>query len=330
MGIFDVFKKQFIDVLEWNETEDGVLQYRYPMQDNEIQNGGQLTVRDSQLAMFVNEGKIADVFEPGRYTLNTQTLPVLTALNNWDKLFKSPFKSDIFFFSTREQLDQKWGTTTPITVRDKEFGALRIRAYGTYTYRVQNPKVFFQKISGTREKYTVRELEGQIRSAALTRLATFLAASEVGFIDMAASQTKFSDTLKAALLETFSSYGLELTTFFVQSISLPDELQGALDKMASMRMLGDLRKYAQFQAADSISVAAANPGGVAAAGAGLGAGVAIGQSMASAFGAPSGGAGASEEDPLKMIDRLHELMKKGVLSKEEFEAKKAELLKKIG
>src|SRR3954447_3539063 len=154
MSLRSFISKQFIDVIEWVEPEDGILSYRYPMQDREIQNGGKLTVRDSQMAVFVNEGKLADAFGPGLYTLNTHTLPILTYLKNWDKAFKSPFKSDVYFFSTREQLDQKWGTAQPITVRDKELGALRVRAFGNYTYQVKDPKVFHQKISGTRDSYS--------------------------------------------------------------------------------------------------------------------------------------------------------------------------------
>ncbi len=324
--MFDFIKKQFIDVIQWTEEENGVLAYRYPMADKEIQNGAQLTVRDSQLALFVNEGEVADVFEPGRYTLTTQTLPILTNLQHWDKAFQSPFKSDVYFFSTRDQIDQKWGTPTPVTIRDKDFGVIRIRAHGTYSYKIKNPKIFYKKVSGTRERYTTQELEGQLRSAILTSLATFFGSAEVGFIDMAANQTKFSETLKEALSLTFAEYGLQLESFFVQSISLPDELQGHLDKVTSMQMVGDLKRYAHFQAADSLPAAAANPGGAAGAGVGMGAGMAMGQQMASAFGSQGGEAA---EDPIATLSKLHELVTKGILTQAEFDAKKAELLKKI-
>lgn len=326
MGMFDFIKKQFIDVIQWTEDENGVIAYRYPMADMEIQNGAQLTVRDSQVALFVNEGEVADVFEPGLHTLTTQTLPVLTSLKHWDKLFQSPFKSDVYFFSTRDQIDQKWGTPTPITIRDKDFGPVRIRAHGTFSYKLKSPKVFFNKISGTRERYTTQELDGQLRSAILTSLATFFGGAEVGFIDMAANQTKFSETLKEALSLTFAEYGLQLQSFYVQSISLPEELQAHLDKVASMQMVGDLKRYAQFQAADSLPTAAANPGGPAGVGAGLAAGMAMGQSMTSAF-SPQGGEPA--EDPIATISKLHDLLTKGILTQAEFDAKKTELLKKI-
>ena len=153
MALMDFIKKQFIDIIEWTEDSDGTLAWRFPMEDREIQNGASLTVRESQVAMFVNEGKVADVFGPGRYTLTTATLPILTYLQNWDKLFKSPFKSDVYFFSTRQQIDQRWGTSQPVTIRDKDFGAVRLRAFGNYSYRVADPRLFYNEISGDETKY---------------------------------------------------------------------------------------------------------------------------------------------------------------------------------
>jgi membrane protease subunit (stomatin/prohibitin family) len=328
MGIFSFLKKQFIDVIEWNEAQDGVLAVRYPMQDNEIQNGASLTVRETQVALFVNEGEVADLFEPGRHTLTTRSLPLLTNLRNWDKAFQSPFKSDVYFFSTRTQIDQKWGTQTPITIRDKEFGPIRVRAYGTFSYKVKNPKTFFKTISGTREVYTTSELEGQLRSQILTSLGTFFGAAEVSFVDMAGSQQKFSTTLKEALSLMFTQYGLSLEGFQVQSISLPEELQKYLDQSSSMRLVGDLRKYAQFQAADAIGAAARQDGGLAGAGAGLAAGMGMGKLMTDALSGGGGEAGGSE-DPVAMLGKLHDLLTKKIITQAEFDAKKAELLKKI-
>lgn len=323
-------KKQFVAVIDWTESEEGVLAYRYPMEDREIRNGSQLTVRDSQVALFVNEGELADIFEPGLHTLTTRTLPILTSLRNWDKAFASPFKSDVYFFSTRDQLNQKWGTASPITIRDKEFGPIRIRAYGTYSYGIRNPRTFFQRISGTRDIYTTRDLEDQLRAMILTSLATFFGSAELGFVDMASNQTRFSDTLKDVLSPPFSEYGLQLRSFYVQSISLPEDLQKHLDQASSMRMVGDLRKYAQFQAAESIPLAAANPGGVAGAGAALGAGASIGQAIAGAMSPPEAHAAAGDQtDPVIMLGKLHELLTKGVITQSEFDAKKAEILKRI-
>ena len=171
MSIRSFLSKQFIDVIQWTEPEDGILAYRYPMQDMEIQNGGKLTVRESQMAAFVNEGRIADVFGPGLYTLNTQTLPLLTNLMNWDKAFQSPFKSDVYFFSTRLQTNQRWGTPKPITIRDKEFGAVRLRGFGIYSYHISDPRTFHTKISGTRDIYRVADLEGQLRNTIVGRMS---------------------------------------------------------------------------------------------------------------------------------------------------------------
>ena len=186
MALMDFIKKQFIDILQWTESGDGTLAWRFPMQEMEIQNGASLTVRDSQVALFVNEGTVADVFAPGMYKLTTQTLPVLTYLKNWDKLFQNPFKSDVYFFSTRQQVDQRWGTTQPVTIRDKDFGAVRLRAFGNYAYRIADPKKFHTEISGTRDRYTVDDLDGQLRGLMLQHISDAVAASGVPFLDLAA------------------------------------------------------------------------------------------------------------------------------------------------
>ncbi|MBP9092749.1 SPFH domain-containing protein [bacterium] len=329
--MLDIFKKQFIEVIEWTEESDGVLAYRFPTLDKEIQTGAQLTVRDSQMALFVNEGNVADHFGPGRYTLNTQNLPILTTLMNWDKAFKSPFKSEVYFFSTREQIDQRWGTQTPIAIRDKEFGVIRLRAFGTFSYQIEEPNTFHQKISGTRQVYTTSELDGQLRSMILTQIATKLGQADTAFLDMAANQQKFSEQLKSELDLPFLQYGLKLNTFLVQSVTLPEELQEYLDKQSQMNLVGDLKKYANFQAADSISAAANNPGGLAGAGVGLGMGAVIGQTMGQALGGLGQGMGAnaSSEDVYAKLEKLHGLVSKGILTQEEFDAKKAELLKSI-
>jgi len=335
MSILGFLKKQLIDVLEWNEVGDEILAWRYPMQDNEIQNGGKLTVREGQRALFVNEGRVADQFGPGLYTLTTKNLPLLTDLMNIAKGFESPFKSDVVFFSTREKIDQKWGTPQPITVNDKQFGAIRLRAFGSFSYTISDVDVFYKKLSGARDLYSIQDLDGQLRSAISMSLATFFGKSEIGFVEMAGNQTAFSELLKTAMKDTFAQYGLSVATFFVQSVSLPEEVQAYLDKASSMRVVGDLRNYAQFQTAEAIGTAAANPGGMGGIGAGLGAGAAIGQAMMGAFSqanassssASSGGSGS--EEVLETIAKLHDLVGKGILTQAEFDTKKAELLKKI-
>jgi membrane protease subunit (stomatin/prohibitin family) len=280
MSLRDFISKQFIDVIDWVEPEEGILAYNYPMQDREIQNGGQLTVRASQAAIFVNEGKVADSFGPGLFTLTTQTLPILTYLKNWDKAFKSPFKSDVYFFSTRIQTDQHWGTQNPITIRDKEFGAIRLRGFGIYSYHLTDAKTFYNKISGTRDIYRVADLEGQLRNTIVAKMTDAFAASQVPFLDMAANQGALAEKISEQVKPAFTEYGLSLDSFVVENLSLPEELQKVLDQRISMNVLGDMGKFTQYQVAQSIPIAAANEGGGAVGiGAGLGAGVAIGQAM---------------------------------------------------
>ena len=345
MALMDFIKKQFIDVIQWTEEGDGVLGMRYPMPDMEIQYGAQLTVRDSQIAVFVNEGKVADVFGPGLYKLTTRTLPVLTYLKNWDKLFESPFKSDVYFFSTRLQLDCKWGTPNPITIRDKDFGMVRMRAFGIYSYRLSDAKKFYTEISGTREQYTVDDLDGQLRNLLISSMTDLFGESGVPFIDMAANQDELGRALKSKLETVFDRYGLVLDSLVVQNVSLPEELQKTLDTRIGMNMIGDLGRYTQYQVASSIPLAAQNEGGIAGIGAGLGAGMGIGQTMTAAMGQalPAGAAGAavagalpiaaaaalSADEVVATLEKLHALVGKGILSQTEFDAKKAELLGKL-
>ena len=348
MALMDFIKKQFIDIIQWTEDGDGTLAWRFPMRDMEIQNGGQLVVRESQMAIFVNEGQVADVFTPGTYKLTTQTLPVLTYLKNWDKLFESPFKSDVYFFSTRQQVDQKWGTPQPVTVRDAEFGAVRIRAFGNYAYRVVDPKKFHTEISGTREAYTVQDLDGQLRGLIMQQISVAIAQSKIPFLDLAANQLLFAQALSQALNPAMEGYGLKLEAMTVQSISLPEELQKVLDQKIGMGMVGnDMGKFMQYQTAQAIPKmaegvgAGGDAGGLAGAGLGMGAGVAMGQilaqNMQSALQgtAPAAGAaatatvGVKPEDLMATLEKLGELKSKGILTDDEFNAKKAELLKKL-
>lgn len=284
MGLMDFLKKQFIDVIQYTEAEPGILASRYPMQDMEIQNGAQLTVRESQMAAFVNEGRMADVFGPGLYTLNTRTLPLLTNLMNWDKMFASPFKSDVYYFSTRIQTNQKWGTAQPITIRDKDFGMVRLRAYGIYSYHLADPRAFHTKISGTQEIYRVADLEGQLRNSIVGWISDTFAESGVPFLDMAANQVELGKKVADFIKPHFAELGLALDSFVVENLSLPEELQKMLDTRIGMNMIGNMQQYTQFQVANSLPIAAANEGGGAAGiGAGLGAGMAMAQAMMGAM-----------------------------------------------
>ena len=351
MALMDFIKKQFIDIIQWTETGDGTLAWRFPMAEMEIQNGASLTVRESQVAVFVNEGQVADVFGPGMYKLTTQTLPVLTYLKNWDKLFESPFKSDVYFFSTRQQVDQKWGTPQPITIRDKDFGAVRLRAFGNYSFRIGDAKLFHTEISGTREIYSVADLDGQLRGLVLQNISNAIAASGVPFLDLAANQIQFATALATQLVPEFAKIGIKLENITVQSVSLPEELQKILDQKIGMGMVGnDMGKFMQYQTAQAIpkfAEGAAHGGGIAGDAMGLGAGVALGQVLAqnlsqglnpNANAAAAAGAAVAAQpvvavvsaaDVMTTLEKLGELKSKGILTQEEFDAKKAELLKKL-
>ena len=342
MGLMDFIKKQFIDIIQWTEESDGTLAWRFPMAGMEIQNGGVLVVRESQIAMFVNEGKVADVFGPGTHKLTTQTLPVLTYLKNWDKLFESPFKSDVYFFSTRQQIDQKWGTPQPITIRDADFGAVRLRAFGNYNYRVADPKLFHTEISGTRDSYTVEDVDGQLRGLVLQNISNAIASSGIAFLDLASNQLAFAQALVKQLAPEFEKIGLKLEGMTVQNLSLPEELQKILDQKIGMGMVGgDMGKFMQYQTAQAIPKFAEGGGGggsgIAGDAMGLGAGVALGQVLAqnlqAGLQAPpahaAAPAGMKPEDVMATLEKLADLKGKGILTQEEFDAKKAELLKKL-
>jgi membrane protease subunit (stomatin/prohibitin family) len=344
MGIGSFIKKQFIDVLQWNEDTEGVLAWRFPMQDFEIQNGAMLTVRESQVALFVNEGRIADVFGPGNYKLTTKTLPVLTNLQNWDKLFDSPFKSDVYFFSTRIQTGRKWGTTQPITIRDKDFDMIRVRAFGLYSYRVIDPKKFFTELSGTRDEYTRDNVEDQLRGIMLATMANSLGGANVPFLDMAANQTLMAQQIRGDLVNAFGRYGVGLDEFNVGSVSLPEELQAALDERIAAGMKGGLSAdkmggFTKFQVANSIPLAAQNEGGLAGLGAGLASGVAFGQTMMQGLNAgatpapesqPAPAAAPAAGEPIEArLEKLKALLDKGLISASDYDSAKAELLKKL-
>ncbi len=351
MSLMDFITKQFIDVIEHTESNDGTLAYRFPMADNEIQYGASLTVRASQMAVFVKQGKVADVFGPGRHTLSTATLPVLTYLRHWDKLFQSPFKSDVYFFSTRLQIDQRWGTSQPISIRDADFGAVRLRAFGNYAYRIGDPAKFHTEISGTREAYTTAELDGQLRAHLLQHIADAVASSGLAFLDLAANQVEFANAMQAATAPSFAALGLKLESVTVQSVSLPEELQKILDQKISMGMVGgDIGKFMQYQTAQAIPKFAEGEAtgggggggggggsGIAGDAIGLGAGVALGQVMAHNLQQGLRGqvsntaehASIASDQLMATLEKLADLKAKGILTDDEFAAKKAELLNKL-
>ncbi|MDR5745581.1 SPFH domain-containing protein [Caballeronia sp. LZ029] len=337
MGLGLFLRKQFVDILQWTEDAEGVLAWRYPMLDAEIRYGAQLTVRESQMAVFVNEGKVADVFGPGLHQLTTRTLPVLTYLKNWDKLFESPFKSDVYFFSTRLQLGRRWGTAQPVTIRDKDFGMVRMRAFGIYSYRLSDAGKFYREISGTRDVFTVDDLENQLRNLVVQSMSAAFGSADIPFVDMAASQVQLSARMTTELAPVFERYGVALDSFAVENVSLPDELQRTLDARISMGMIGDMNAYTKYQTAQAIPLAAQNEGGIAGVGAGIAAGASLGAAMAQSLNAAS----AAQATPVNMstqsvpvdfaqrLAQLKSLLDQRLIETQEYETAKAEILKKL-
>lgn len=283
--IKNIVTSQLIDVIEWTDSSANTMVYKYDMNGKEIMMGAQLTVRESQTAVFVNEGQLADVFGPGRYELSTQNMPVLTALKAWKFGFNSPFKSDVYFVNTRQFMDRKWGTANPVMMRDAEFGMIRIRAFGSYSFRVKDAAAFMKECFGTASLFTVEGVEGQIKSIVVSGLSDAIAQSKIPALDLAANYTELSDYVLQTLNPKVEKLGLTLCQFVIENISLPEEVEKSIDKRTSMGVVGDMNKYTQFQAAEAMREAANNPGSMAGMGVGMGAGMGMGQMFSQAFGA---------------------------------------------
>lgn len=284
MGLFGFFKSQFIEVIEWTDSSSNTMVYRFPVQGNEIKMGAELTVRESQVAIFVNEGEIADVFGPGRHLLFTQNMPILTKLKSWKHGFNSPFKAEVYFVNTKQFINQKWGTSNPIMMRDSEFGMIRLRGYGIYSYRVSDPTVFLKELFGTSGSYDTSDIEDQLKKMILSGLTDLFAESKIPALDLAMHYDELSQQGKEKMAERFSKFGFEITSLYIENLSLPKEVEEAMDKRTSMGVLGNMGQYQQYQAAEALRDAAQNEGsGLAGAGAGLGAGAALGGVMANAF-----------------------------------------------
>ncbi len=284
MGLMDFIKSELIDVIEWTDNTSDTMVYRFPDKDKEIKMNAQLTVRESQAAVFVNEGQIADVFGPGRYTLTTQNMPLLTTLKSWKYGFESPFKAEVYFINTKQFTDQKWGTMNPIMMRDKEFGMLRLRAYGIYSFKVDDPATFLKQVFGTNGRYDVQSITGQLKRSIVSGVSDMIAEFDKPALDLAMYYDELSDAAKAKIQERFAQFGLKAMTFYIENISLPEEVEKVLDQRTSMGVLGDMGKFTQYQAAQAIRDAAQNEGGgLAGAGVGLGAGAALGNAFANAM-----------------------------------------------
>ena len=329
--MFGFIRKQFIDVIEWPNPGDDTLMWRFPAEDQEIQTGATLVVRESQQALFVDEGKTADLFGAGTHLLTTQTLPLLTNLKNWDKFFASPFKSDVYFFNLRQQLGRRWGTTQPVTVRDSEFGVVQLRAFGMYDYRISDPAKLFSEVTGVVAQYSREALDEPLRNVVMTRLASVFGSSGIAFLDMAANQVLLSQKMAELLAPDFARLGLTLERFSVESVTLPEAIQKALDERISMGVVGDLNRYTQYQTASAIPLAAQNEGGLAGIGAGVGVGAAIGQAMATNMNAAPAAApqAAGNNDPQARLAQLKALLDQGLITAEDYEKVKAEVLKQL-
>ena len=293
--IWDMLKGEFIDVIDWTDDTRDTMVYRFQRRDNAIKYGAKLTVREGQAAVFVHEGQLADVFQPGLYQLETNNMPIMTTLQSWDHGFSSPFKSEIYFVSTRRFQDLKWGTKNPIMMRDPEFGPVRMRAFGTYSIRVADPGLFLQEVVGTDGEFTVDEVQFQLRNVVVSRFSNALASSGIPVLDLAANTDQMAEYLQKRIAPEIAAYGIEIPSLFVENVSLPEAVEQAMDKRTSMGVIGDLGKYAQFQAAESMRAAAENPSGGGGMGAGLGMG--MGMAMANQMATPSPWGQAPQPSP---------------------------------
>jgi membrane protease subunit (stomatin/prohibitin family) len=296
MGLWDRIKNELIDIIEWTDDSANTMVWRFPRFQNEIKTGAQLTVRESQVAVFVNEGQIADVFKPGRVKLETQNMPVLTTLKGWKYGFNSPFKVEVYFVNTKNFTDNKWGTKNPIMLRDAEFGPVRLRAFGTYAIRVTDAGKFIREIAGTQAHFTTEEVTEQLRNLIVTRFTDAIGESKIPILDLAANYDELSKFISAKINPEFAEYGLEVTKFLVENISLPPEVEAALDKRSSMGIIGNLSQYAQFQAANALEQAAKNPGGTNS-GLEMGMGFAMANQMSQMFNQNSQNTQNSNQNP---------------------------------
>src|ERR1051326_312850 len=289
MAFFQKLTSQFIDIIEWTEPKQSdVLAYRFPRFQNEIKMGAKLVVREGQNAVFVNEGRLADVFTPGTYTLSTQNLPILTTLMGWKYGFNSPFKAEVYFVSMRQWTDRKWGTQNPLMMRDSEIGPVRVRAFGTYAFHVADPKTFLRQLVVTDPSFDSYEIASQLRDSIVARISDVIATAKIPVLDLAGNYEKISKAALDIVGPDLTSMGLALTLFYVENISLPPEVEQAVDTRSKMGLLGDMNRYAQYQSATAIDDAAKNTGGAAGTGIGVGAGIALGQQMGSHMNAPGG------------------------------------------
>jgi membrane protease subunit (stomatin/prohibitin family) len=306
MSLWNRITGEFIDIIEWTEpSQNEILAYRFTRYRNEIKNGAKLIVREGQAAAFVREGQLADVKTPGTYTLDTNNFPILSTILGWKYGFESPFKAEVYFISTRQWTDQKWGTSNPVMIRDPEFGPVRLRAFGTYAFRVSDPATFLRELVATDPSFEAYEVTNQFRNAIVSRFVDVIGNARIPMLDLAGNYEKLGKLALDRIAPELAKMGISLTQFFVENISLPPEVEQALDKRSQMGVLGNLDQYTRFQTAEAIRDAAQNPGGIAGMGAGIGAGLAVGQQMAGSIASTNSAAAGQAPPPMPGGPRFH-------------------------
>ena len=334
-------KAQFLDVIEWLDDSTDIMAWRFPMRGQEIQNNGKLVVRESQEAVFVNEGQFADCFKPGTHTLSTKNLPILATLKGWKYGFESPFKSDVYFLNTKLFNDIGWGTPNPIMMRDADFGMIRIRAFGIFSIRVADSKSFLKNVVGTNGLFTIREIQDQLRKSIVTKFADTLGEAKIPALDLAAQYIDLSDLLKQKICPEFQTMGIECAKLFIESISLPPEVEAMLDKRTNVGIMAPVMgSYTQLQVADSIPLAAENPGGLAGMGMGVGLGMGMGNIVGNQMGQAmsgqmtAGGQQPAPSTPAKSLKEeltdLKDLLDSQLITQTEFDAQRQAVMRKHG
>ena len=295
MGLMDYLKGQFLEIIQWEDDSRDTLSWRFPDEDKEIKRGAQLIVRESQTCQFIYLGQFGDTFGPGKHPLTTDNIPILSTLKGWKYGFESPFKADVYFVNTRLFTGNKWGTSNPVMMRDRDFGIVRARAFGTYDFRVVDVKTFLKEVAGTDHQFRLDEFSETMRSRIVSVFTDALASANVPVLDVAARYSELGEALLPLINPTLvGKYGLEMPSFIVENVSVPPEVEQAIDKRSSMAAIGNLNDYVKFQMAESMTKSEGG-GAMASTAAQLGAGLAMGQQMMAAMGAqqatpPAGGA----------------------------------------
>ncbi len=337
MGLFDFIKNELIEVIDWVESDNETVLWKFPDKDNNIKNGAQLTVRESQQAMLIDEGRLADLYDPGRHQLITDNMPILTTLKSWKHGFDSPFKVDVYYLSTKIFTNLKWGTPNPIILRDPEFKQVRVKAFGVYFIKIKDFGKFFKKFAGTKPVLKISEIEESLRDIVSPKFAEAVAEANVSVLDMVSKYTELGDAVAPILQQDLDPFGIELVKFQVTSTSLPKEVEEFYDKMTNMNMVDDMNKFSQFQNANAIEKAAENPNGGAneGIGAGLGFGMAqmfmnqMNQNQNQNQNQNNPPKAETKEDIMNLLKELGGLKEAGILTQDEFDAKKKELLDRL-